>query len=93
MTEQKNKGAQPGAPGPIGAYLRLARALRDAADAVEEIAAGKVRKPRHRGPIALSAEEQAEADARFASLSPEERVRVKADVDRAFLRAGLRKLT
>lgn len=30
---------------------RFLRALRDAADAYEEIVAGKRRKPRHRGPV------------------------------------------
>jgi hypothetical protein len=36
---------------PVAAYYRLARALREAADAVEEIATGKVKPRRHRGPV------------------------------------------
>lgn len=33
------------------AHERLARALREAADAVEEIASGKSKPRRHRGPV------------------------------------------
>jgi excisionase family DNA binding protein len=45
-------GSHPATTGaPMAAYYRLAHALREAADAVEEIASGKPKQRRHRGPV------------------------------------------
>jgi len=63
-------------------HQRFVRALRDAADAYEEIACGKAKKPRRRGPIGPVGVE----------ASPEDRARVAAIVDKSLARAGIRRL-
>lgn len=64
------------------AEQRLVRALRDALTAYEEIVAGKVRKPRRRGPIGPVG----------VDATPEERAAVAAVVDKSLARAGVRRL-
>lgn len=64
-------------------HQRFVRALRDAADAYEEIACGKAKRPRRRGPIGPVAGVEA---------TPEERAEANAILDRTLPRAGLRRL-
>lgn len=65
------------------AEQRLVRALRDALTAYEEIVAGKVRKPRRRGPVAPVGP---------ADVTPEEQAAADKMLSRTLTRAGLRRL-
>lgn len=62
----------------MNAHERYVRALRDAASAYEEAHCGKVRKRRHRGPVAPAGEVRS---------TPE----IEAHVDAVLDRAGLRR--